>query len=443
MDSAKTAIAKDIEVEKSTILLVDDEEKILAALRRLLSHAGYEVFTATGAEEAYKILRKEKVELVISDLRMPSVNGIDFLNAVREKWPEIFRVLLTAYADTEATIESINKSHIYQFITKPWDDNEVLIVIRNALGRKQAEREKRLLEEKVRVQNDMLRDLNATLEAKVAEQTKDLQQSYQNLREAHAELRKSFFTSIRVFSNLVELREGGMAGHSRRVANMARDLAQRMGLKETDAQTVVVAALLHDIGKIGWPDELLMKPIVSLNMKERGEYMKHPAVAQASLMPLEPLNEAGVIIRSHHEQYDGKGFPDHLAGQDIPLGSRILLVANDYDALMTGNLLNEKLSHQQAVEFILENSHKKYDPEVVDAFMASLISSSASETSLHELILDSASLRVGMKLSRDLYSSNNIFYLSKGQALTESTIALLKNIERMEDTAMVFHVKPS
>ncbi|MBI5815105.1 MAG: response regulator [Nitrospinae bacterium] len=426
--------------ETPSILLVDDEEKILTSLKRLLTHAGYEVYTAQGAAPALAILSEWKIDLVISDLKMPGMDGVTFLDTVREKWPAAFRILLTAYADTEATIDAINKSHIYQYFMKPWDDNEVLIVVRNALGRKRAEQEKKALEEKIRVQNAMLMELNASLEAKVAEQTREIRKSLQDLSAAHSELRKSFFTSIKVFANIVECREGAMAGHSRRVAATARDLALRMGLPETEIQNIVVAALLHDIGKIGWSDEMLRKPFITLNNSERAEYAKHPTLAQAMLMPLESLNEAGGIIRQHHEQHDGKGFPGHAAGKDIAMGARIVLLANDLDALQEGFLLKEKFTSQQAVEYIVENSGKRYDPEVVDAFIASRISSSM-ETSIREMVLDSSSLRAGMMLSRDLYSSHEVFYLSKGQALTESTISLLKTIERIDEAPMVFHVK--
>jgi response regulator RpfG family c-di-GMP phosphodiesterase len=191
-----------------TILCVDDETNILAALRRAFRPLGYQVLTAESAKEALQTLEQNsQVDLVISDMRMPEMDGARFLAEVRNRWPGITRILLTGYADMESTIAAINEGQIYRHISKPWNDDELLLTVRDALDRRALEREKRRLEQLTAQQNIELKKLNAGLEEMVSERT-------QELVLANEKLKHSFFTSIQLFSNMLELRAGHMAGHS-------------------------------------------------------------------------------------------------------------------------------------------------------------------------------------------------------------------------------------
>jgi len=414
-----------------SLLFVDDEPNILSALRRLFRPLGYRIFIAENAAAGLEIISNEKIDLVISDMRMPEMDGAQFLEQVRLKSPDTIRILLTGYADIKSTIAAINKGQIYRYIAKPWEDSDITLTVRHALERKYLKCEKERLEALTKRQNAELKDINASLEEKVQARTEEVRQTMGFLEVAHEKLKKSFFTSIRVFANLMELREGSMAGHSRRVADLAHKLAVRLGMGESEAQEVMIAALLHDIGQIGLPDSLLHKPFSKLTGEERVIVVKHPLVGQTALMALEQLNGAAKLIRWHHERFDGMGFPDGLAGQDIPLGARVLAVVNDYDSAQLGHLMNRRLNAQDALVFIKEGSMKRYDPEVVNAFL-DMLGSNDDRTVVQEVALRPVALKDGMVLSRDLIGKNGMLLLAKDYVLDDKLIIQLRNYERAE-----------
>lgn len=423
-----------------TLLFVDDEANILSALKRLFRPFGYRIFTAEGGAQGLEIMERETVDLVVSDMRMPEMNGAQFLEKVREKWPETIRILLTGYAEIGATIDAINKGQIYRYISKPWEDNDITLTVKHALERKLLEREKLRLEKLTQMQNEQLKEFNATLEDKVKSRTEEVRQTMGFLEVANETLKKSFITSVRVFSNLIEMREGPMTGHSRRVADLSRSIAQRMGLHSSELQDVFLAGLLHDIGKIGFPDRLLEKPFSSLTVEERAEVIKHPAKGQAALMALEQLKGAAKLIRSHHERFDGMGYPDKLAGLDIPFGARIIAVANDYDAVQIGTQFSKRMSPAEATSYILEGNGKRYDPSVVRAFIAVTDTSGGAAQAKQEIVVQTTQLQPGMTLSRDLLSKEGGLLLSKDYVVDEGLIEQIQNFEQMDDRLLTIYI---
>lgn len=424
-----------------TLLFVDDEANILASLKRLFRPFGYRIFTAESGAQGLEIMERETVDLVVSDMRMPEMNGAQFLEKVRAKWPATVRILLTGYAEIGATIDAINKGQIYRYVSKPWEDNDIALVVKHALQQKMLEQEKLRLEELTRKQNDELKDLNANLEEKVKARTEEVRQTMAFLEDAHEKLKKSFITSIRVFSNLIEMRDAGMVGHSRRVAELARSLAQRMGLKEAEAQDVFIAGLLLDVGKIGLPDRLLQKKFSSLTAEERTEVVKYPVKGQMALMALEQLQGAALLIRHHRERFDGTGFPDRLVGFDIPLGARILALAKDFDEALIGTAFSQRLKRADAVLLIQDGKGKRYDPLVLDAFMKEMNKTAGSSTKVEtELALRTGQLKSGMVVSRDLVSEAGEMLMSKGHILDEQLIEQLMNFEHLGGSTLTIHV---
>jgi len=421
------------------ILCVDDEPNILSSLKRLLHRQGYQVLLAGSGAEGLTVLEKQAVDLVISDMRMPEMDGAHFLEQVRQRWPETMRVLLTGYADVESTMAAINKGEIYRYIAKPWDDNDVLLLVKHAMERKGLELEKRRLEALTQRQNEELKTLNASLEVKVQERTKALQQALQGLEKSNDQLRKNFLTSVSIFSNLMELRAGGIAGHSRRVAELARKIAVAMDMGQDEIPDVVLASLLHDIGKIGLPDALLERPWPELNQVDQEEVMRHPVIAEAALMPLGQLKKASQIIRAHHERFDGKGYPDALSGFEIPMGARILTVANDYDAAQFGEMLSQKLSASKAYDFILASRGSRYDPAVVDAFKS--VCGGVHLSHEQETKFRSPQLRSGMILSRDLISREGLLLLNRDYVLDDKMIEQMVKYEHVEGYPLNFWIR--
>jgi response regulator RpfG family c-di-GMP phosphodiesterase len=416
----------------ATLLFVDDEPSILSSLRRLFRPHGYKIFTAEGGALGLEVLEKEHVDLVVSDMRMPEMDGAHFLEQVRGRWPQVVRLLLTGYADIGSTVAAINCGEIYRYISKPWDDNDIVLTVREALEHQRLASENARLMALTKSQNDELKALNAGLEQKVAERTAQVQQALQ-------ELKRGFINTVNVFGGLIEMRGGKLAGHARRVADHARIVATRLGMNEAAVQDVMLAALLHDIGKIALADEILDKPFNTLSAEARAEMMKHPAKGQAVLMGIEQLKAAGLLVRHHHECFDGSGYPDRLAGLAIPMGARILAVVNEYDALQLGTLVNRVLKPQEALAFLVENRGKRYDPAVVDAYSGLLSVTRGDE--LSELPTRPGSIKAGMILARDLVHRDGYLLLAKGHVMTAEVISQLTKLEGTEGIALTLYIR--
>ena len=384
--------------EPATLLFVDDEPGILSALRRLFRPHGYRILVAESGAAGLAQLEQEPVDLIISDMRMPEMDGAAFLKKVCQRWPSTMRILLTGYAGLTALTQA---------------------------------------------QNEELKILNTGLERKVAERTAELQQALTFVEQTHGELKKSFLATVQVFAGLVELRSGPggnqLAGHGRRVAELARTIAQRLGLSDGETQNIMLAGLLHDIGKLGLPDELLTKPFNTLRPEQRAQVMKHPQIGQNILMGIARFREAAILVRHHHEYFDGSGYPDHLAGISIPQGARILAVANDYDALQIGTLVQRPLHQDEALAFLNDNRGKRYDPAAVDAIFR-LISESQKSVPV-ELPLRTMHLKPGMVLNRDLMHRDGYLLLSTGSTLTADIIAQLLRMEHVEQQSLTLYIR--
>lgn len=412
----------------SKILCVDDEQNILSSLRRLFRPLGYEMFLVTSAAEGLLVLETQPIDLIISDMRMPQMDGAEFLKQVAQRWPNTVRILLTGYSDLQSTVSAINQGHIYRYVSKPWEDNDLKLAVQHALATKFLTEEQVRLQALTESQNRELEVLNASLEGKVKARTAELEQMMDMLELAHEDLKKSYTASIRVFAKLVDMREGIVAGHTLRVADLARKIAVHMGMDEPSQRDVLFAGLLHDLGKLGWHEQLIGKAFNSLTAEERQKVMTHPVVGQAVLMSLEHLHGVAHLIRHHHERFDGKGYPDGLVGDAIPLGARILSVANDFDALQIGTLVNQRLSKAEARQFILEDGGVRYDPRVVSAFLA-VIGTVDSGHERSSVVVHGKDLMVGMELAEDLVATDNVLLLSKDHALDENLITKIQEVE--------------
>jgi len=411
-----------------TLLFVDDDPSILSSLQRLFRPKGFKILTAQSGDAGLAILDCEKVDLVISDMRMPKMDGAQFLERVRAKKPDIMRLLLTGYADITSTINAINQGEIYRYISKPWDDNDIVLIVKKALEYLALQRENQRLLALTQGQNDELKALNAGLEQRVQERTSEIAQVNSFLSLANDKLKHNFLISIKVFSGLIELREGAMAGHSRRVAELARKIAKRMELPAKAQQDVFVASLLHDIGKIGFSDELLAKPVCRLVGEDLVRYRKHALSSEAALMPLVELQGVAKIVRSHHERFDGQGFPDGLPEDAIPLGACILAVANDYDGYQMGILSDRRFNPEETKTRIMQGCGKHYDPKVVDAFLNVIGRPKEDPTRFREL--PAAELMPGMVSGKDILSRDGTLLLAADYVLDA---AIMRQIQSYAD----------
>ena len=341
-----------------SILCVDDESNILSSLRRMFSLIGYKVTTAESGAEGLEILAKQNFDVIVSDMRMPNMDGAQFFEAVRARWPQTVRILLTGYSDTTSAIAAVNQGEIYRYLSKPWVDEELCATVKSALefAELRLERE-RLLE--------LTRKQNAELEQKVEERTT-------HLSEANAKLRGSYISSIKAFSNLLDLRQPNLLVHSRKVAFLSMQMAKLAQFDEKHVQEVFIAGLLHDIGKIGMSDRVLRTNIAELPVSDLELYKSHPTLGATCLIALDDMTDVAAMIRAHHERFDGKGFPDGLEGDKIPMGGRIISIVETYEELLSGDVTKAPLDKDKAQKTIASLSGKYFCPEVTKLFFKAL-----------------------------------------------------------------------
>ncbi|WP_426342278.1 HD domain-containing phosphohydrolase [Pseudoduganella sp. S-14] len=399
-----------------TILCVDDEPNILSSLRRLFRGKGYEVLTAISGAQGLELLAQQPVDLVISDMRMPEMDGARFLAQVRERWPNTVRLLLTGYSDVQSIQDAINCGEIYRYITKPWDDNDILLIVRHALERHQLELEKQRLEALTLKQNEELKSLNAGLEQKVEERTR--------------QLKANFLTTIKILSSIAEARSTGQTGQTRQVADLARKMATQLKLDMNEVQDIFIAALLHDLGRIGFSDEMLRTPMTMLQGADLALFRKHPVSGAQLLMPLTDMAGVAAIVRHQMERFDGQGYPDRLAGFAIPIGSRILTLAIDYYNLQQGALVQRHLKPEEAKSLVMDGSGKRYDPQVVQAFRQVVDGGVRGVAESTDVELLSGELVPGMVLSRDVVSRDGLMLLASDHVLNERMIQQLQDFEK-------------
>ncbi|MCX5849743.1 MAG: response regulator [Deltaproteobacteria bacterium] len=353
---------------KHSILIVDDEESILNAFKRILADGDCEVHTASNGVEGLNKLRtaKRPYSLIISDQRMPEMNGVQFFAQAKNIFPDAVRILLTGYADTDAIIDAINKGGVHLYFTKPWREEEILLHIRQSFSKIEILEENKHLCELIRGKNKELMELNKTLERKTQEKTNDLLTQTEKLKDSYKKSQIILDGIVRTLSKIIETRDPYTSGHEDQVAKIACKIAKEMKLSDDQISAINVAATLHDIGKISVPSEILTKPSV-LNKLEREIIKTHCKVANDILVNIEFPYPVAEIIYQHHERMDGSGYPRGLKGEDIALEARIIGVADVIDAMASYRPYRPALGVEAAIEEIIKFKGVTYDTEVVDA----------------------------------------------------------------------------
>lgn len=416
------------------ILCVDDESQILMSLKRVFRRAGHTVSTANSAADGLKYLAENEVDLVISDMRMPEMDGHHFLAEVAKQYPQTVRMLLTGYSDMESTIGAINNGSIYRYIAKPWDDTDLLMCAQRALEIKNLRDERDQLNSLTQKQNRDLQELNKSLEVKVRERTAELEAS-------KGEIERGYIDSIAVFARIIGMRDGENSAQGERVAKAANLVAEQLELNDTQKKDLHYASLLHDIGKIGLSDDLLKTPYEQMDDKQKAHFQQHTVNGEALLVTLPPLHGAATIIRSHHEQFSGGGYPDQLKGEDIPIESRILLVVSEYEELLSGMLAGRALDSESAINYLVSHSNIRYDKAIVDAFISINKHLEHTKSVQKEMILNIDNVEPGMILAEDVYLRENVLMLRSGQVLTATFIAKYKALKKGSADSMLLKIR--
>jgi response regulator RpfG family c-di-GMP phosphodiesterase len=402
----------------TVILAVDDDPAVLAALIRLLRPDGVEVLTADGGEEALSVLQKRSASIgaVVSDYTMPGMNGAELLRIARLRWPDITRVLLTGNADLPAAARAVNEGQPSRLYTKPWHADQLRQAIAQALEQHRVLRENHRLRSLAEDQAVHLEQWNSRLENLVAERTEQLEQ-------ANASLQRGLIGTLQLSLGLLERRLPERAARCREVARLAASLARRTGLPQSEVRWVQVAALVHDLGLASLPDALLRRPAAQLLPAARLQYERHPLVGQNMLNRVEELARVGVWVRHHHERWDGRGYPDRLAGPAIPLPSRIIAVADAYLQMAGGEGGTAPIWRRSEI------AAGALDPNLLNVLRDELtgvpMSAEASHTSPRVAL---ENLREGMILGEPLHTTAGSILLRAGETLTREHLERVMNL---------------
>ena len=421
---------------KSAVLLVDDEESILNSLRRLLRSQPYDVVLATSGAQALEIMAARPIDLVMSDARMPGMDGATLLAEVHRLYPGTSRILLTGYADLTTIIKAINDGQIHRYISKPWNDEELQLILQQSL-------EHQRLERLTREQNDQLKALNATLEKRVTARTAELQQTADMLDLAYDELKRSYVTGTEVFSLLANLRLPKDKQTNRALIELIRVCCAAQSIDEASTRDLTMAAALYNIGKLSWSDSMMVSPSDKLHSTDRALYREYPTQSASLRMTLAPMKDAARIIRHHQERWDGSGFPDHLKGDAIPPGSRLLKLAVDFIELQKGLILERHLNSDEALLYIRKYAGRLYDPELVEDFVQAC-ATFLSDVTLGDpsvKVLTTRELEAGMVLARNLNADNGMLLLNAGKVLNLPLVDKLIAFEAMEGAKYSVFIK--
>jgi putative nucleotidyltransferase with HDIG domain len=311
---------------------VDDEPLVLAGLRRSV-HTEFSADVAGGGEEALAKVRADgPYPVVVSDMRMPGMDGAEFLATVRTIAPDSIRVMLTGYGDMAAAVRAVNEGEIFRFLTKPVSAEILLVTLRACVAQYHA----------ARLENEQLK---ITVEA----------------------LEQLDLGTLTALARAIDAKSAWTAGHSERVTNLALKIGHALGLPAKSLEILHRGGLLHDIGKIGTPLTILDKP-GKLEPEEMQIMRDHVKTGVHILEPIPCFREALPIVAQHHEWFDGSGYPAGLAGEHISLHARILTVADCYDAIVSDRPYRNGLSRQQALEILRRKAGTQFDPMVIDVF---------------------------------------------------------------------------
>jgi len=333
------------------LLVVDDEESIRSALSRFLTAQGYSVNEAANGEEALQALRADSYTLMLLDVRMPGIDGVDLVPEMLDQEPELAILMLSAISDATTAATCMQRG-AYDYLTKPIELNDLRNAIERALKRRDT-----------LMQN---REISSWLKEEVQRRSKEVEQE----REKQQLLT---LATLEALVNALEAKNSFLSGHSARVAAFAASVAHHMNLSDDEVEDVRMAGRLHDLGKIGVQESVLNKK-GSLTDEEYEHVKQHVLIGWQILAPLQHLGPVVSYVRSHHEHWDGSGYPDGLRAEEIPLGARIICATEVYDALTTSRPYQEKLDPENAVDKIGHLAGKVIDP-AVHAGMASAVES--------------------------------------------------------------------
>lgn len=440
-NNADTALpTASVEKGQWNVLCVDDEKSVLKSIKRVLKTGNYNVFLANSGQEGLFLLEYQPIDIIISDMMMPNMNGAEFLAESLQYSPDAVRILLTGHADLDSTIAAINEGKIQRFLHKPWDNTELLMVLEDATHKLQLERENAALLATINRQNKRLSQLNKQLGERVDLRTKQVKTALHRVDQANSRAQINHRNTLRAIFNLIS-QNPNLQGHlAIEISEICYQMARALGLDHKEIRAIRLAGQLNELGLLCLPDEIASTPLIRMNKEQKEMFYSHPVKAALALAPSIALNNVSDVIKHQYEHMDGSGTPDRLWGDQIPVGSRILALARDFVLTKAGKL-NSTDAVTEALQDIEKQSGTWYDKSLVE-MLPEIVThyEQAQKPNEHELILTTDKLQTGMELSRALFSSQELLLLSESHILTTETIERIKGFEKTNREALTVYV---
>ncbi|KPJ63145.1 MAG: hypothetical protein AMS15_01480 [Planctomycetes bacterium DG_23] len=325
----KTAQKNNENTENSIykLLVVDDEIGARESLKLILKDT-YDVLTAESAQEGLRKMRGEDVDLILTDIRMPGISGLEFLKLVKTWYPGVEVILVTAYPDSKTTLKALKEGAL-DYIIKPFNQWEVIGAVKKAIDKR-----------------DQVIHTARTLEL------------------LKAAIQENYETTTKALIAAIDAKDSYTGGHSQRVSKLYTIVAKNLNLSPEDVNLYSHAGYLHDIGKIGVSERVLLKP-GPLTKAEWLEVQQHPVIGSRIIEPVKFLRKALRIVLHHHERFDGSGYPNGLKKYEIPLEARLLSIFDAYDAMTSARPYRGAYDHKKALEIISSEAGRQFDPELV------------------------------------------------------------------------------
>ncbi len=408
----------------NAVLIVDDEQRILHSLERLLRRDGHEVHLADNGPAALEILASTEIAVLICDQRMPGMTGSEVLAKAYALRPDTVRITLTGYTDLNAAQSSINEGHVSHFLLKPWDDELLRSVVRDSVEAHRLLHENRRLEALTRKQKDELEAWNQRLEQQVKQRTEQLHARNESLLHLQRRAEQSLRDTVGVLAGTLEAHNPNLGIHSKRVAQLARQIASKLDVDDRELRDIEFAAHLHDLGKLSRvADKEATKPTQS---------ERHAGAGYAILSKVSGFETVANALRHQHERFDGSGHPDGLKKDEIPLAARIIAVANAYDKVVFSTKDPTDVSHEAGHKMLHEQRGVGLDPHLVDQLLQYLEEIGAAADIDAEVELSPKKIRVDMTLSRPIYNHDGLLLLKEGTRLTDGLIERIRKQSRID-----------
>ncbi len=414
---------KDLDATKKPadpILIVDDEPVVVSLLQGQLEHAGYVTMGMSNPLKALEEIKQRNFSVIISDQRMPDLPGLELLAHASRIQPNASRILVTAATDLDTVIEAINKGEIYRFIVKPWLPQDFLATVKNGVQRHELICQNIYLQAATQAMNEQLVELNRSLE----QQVKLVAQQNARLQNMNLALEDNLVHSMELCVHTMETFYPLLGNRARRVFQLCKSMSQVLKLNEEDARALESSALLYDIGLVGVPRQIIRhwdETPDKLSEAERALIEQHPILGQELAAFSSDLETVGKIIRSHHENFDGSGYPDQLSGDNIPWLTRLLTVAVTF--------ASSPLPDAAAIETLKEGSGTIFDPEAIRVFLRAHTVAVVPRKERHVLLNE---LRPGMVMAKGIHTFNGLLLVAQGQQLNATFIEKVLNHNRIQ-----------